>query len=497
MSSQPLLSGKPTGKSKQQRRRRNLWFERLMAIVAVVNLTLVAFDMSYLRMRNFWLQGNIPIPIVGGTIKAPVTPVTSWYDPVKGIEPHRDTTAYLQRVDDLETQIRKTGVRSPEAESILEDLRRMSVKMIEENPFQVANKSGSLEKIKNRMRDLINNQEDSAKRAFRTFWSQEYLATASPEQGLGFFEREIRPPIETNYFRSIDETGEFTNNFWQIDSFFAILFFLEFLARTFYISRKHSSVNWGEAMLWRWYDVFLFLPFFRWLRVIPVTIRLNDAELIDLEPVRVQFSRGFIASFAGELTEVVIVQTINQVQKSVKSGDLAQQVFESANRPYIDLNNINEVEAISGRIVQLTLYEVLPEIEPDLRAWLNHNIEMILSQSPVYQGLQAVPGLNQLPAQLTDRIATEVSKLLTEGSKSLYDAIINDPVGAELTNKLVQHFGQSLGSQIQQKPNLTELESLIDAFLEEFKINYVQRLAEEDIEQIMEQTRQLQQGSKS
>lgn len=493
MSSPPLLSA---GKRKPYRRR-NLWFERLMAIVAVVNLTLVAFDMSYVRMRNFWLHGDIPIPLVSGTIKAPIPPVTTWYDSVKGIEPHRDTAAYLQRVDELEAQIRKTGVRSATAETILEDLQGLSEKMIEENPFQVANKSGTLEKIKNRMRDLIDNEGASAKEAFRTFWSQEYLATASPEQGLGFFDREIRPPIETNYFRSIGETGEFTDKFWQIDSPFAILFILEFLARTFYISRKYTAVSWQDAMLWRWYDVFLFLPFFRWLRVIPAIVRLNDAELIDLEPVRAQFSRGFVASFAGELTEVVIVQTINQVQTSVKSGDLARQVFESANRPYIDLNNINEIEAVSTRLVQLTLYEVLPEIEPDLRAWLNHNIEIILSQSPLYQGLHALPGLNQLPDQLTSQMATQISKLLTEGSKSLYDAIINDPVGAELTNKLVQHFGQALGSQIQQKPNLQELESLISDFLEEVKINYVQRLEQEDIEYILEQTRQLQQSSKS
>lgn len=468
-----------------------------MAIVAVVNLTLVAFDMSYVRMRTFWLQGNIPIPIVGGTIKAPVPPVTDWYDYIKGIEPQRDTAAYLQRVDALEAQIRKTGVRSPEAKVLLEELRSRSVKMIEENPFGLANKSGSLEKIKNRMRDLIKNEEDSAKEAFRIFWSQEYLATSAPQRGLGFFDREIRPLMETNYFRSIDETGEFTDKFWQIDSPFAILFILEFLARTFYISRKYTSVSWRDAMLWRWYDIFLFLPFFRWLRVIPVIIRLNDGELIDLEPVRAQFSRGFVASFAGELTQVVIIETINQVQKSVKSGDLALQLFESANRPYIDLNNINEVEAISERLVQLTLYEVLPEIEPDLRSWLNHNIEMLLSQTPLYQGLHAIPGLNQFPAQLTEQIATQVSKLLTEGSKSLYDAILNDSVGAELTNKLVQHFGQALGSQIQQKPNLQELESLISDFLEEVKINYVKRLAQEDIEQILEETRQLQQRSTS
>ena len=46
--------------------------------------------------------------------------------------------------------------------------------MIETNPFAGAGKSGTLEKIKNRMREHIG--EESSKAAFNTFWSQEYLS---------------------------------------------------------------------------------------------------------------------------------------------------------------------------------------------------------------------------------------------------------------------------------------------------------------------------------
>jgi hypothetical protein len=44
--------------------------------------------------------------------------------------------------------------------------------------------------------------------------------------------------IQTNYYRSIEENGEFTNQFWLLDAPFVILFAIEFLARTWYISRQ-------------------------------------------------------------------------------------------------------------------------------------------------------------------------------------------------------------------------------------------------------------------
>ena len=48
-----------------------------MAIAATVNLGLVLFDLSYVPWRDFYLR-NFP-----GLIRV--------YDPIKGIEPHRET----------------------------------------------------------------------------------------------------------------------------------------------------------------------------------------------------------------------------------------------------------------------------------------------------------------------------------------------------------------------------------------------------------------------
>jgi hypothetical protein len=453
-----------------------------MALTALANLSLVLFDISYIPWRDFYFR-QLPR-------------LTQIYDPFKGIEPNRDTQKYLETVEELKSQVLETGLASNQVAAKLEQLKNLSAKTIDEDPFRVASKSGILEKIKDRMRDRIPNPQDSAKQSFQTFWSQEYLTKKGWQQEITWFDSSIKPLIATNYYRKIGENGEFTDSFWLLDLPFIAVFAIEFLARTYLISRRHPSVTWRAAVLWRWYDIFLLLPFWRLLRIIPVTIRIHQAKMPDLQPIRAQISRGFVANFAQELTEVVVIQLINQMQQSVTTGSLARQLFQSQKQRYLDINNINEIEAIASRLVQVTVYKVLPQLQPDLEALLGYNIEIFLKQSPLYQGFQQVPGLGNLPAQLAEQLVAELSKLAALGPQNAYEAFktaSEDPVGTKLSNQLVQHFGQALGAELQGEQTLQEIQLLVRDFLEEFKINYIQRLSSEDFEKILEQAKQLQQ----
>jgi len=204
--------------------------------------------------------------------------------------------------------------------------------------------------------------------------------------------------------------------------------------------------------------------------------------------VRKQIHQGIVANFAEELTEVVVVRVINQVQGSIQKGELTRWLLQQENlRPYIDINNVNEVEAIAGLLVKTIVYQVLPEIQPAIVAILRHNIETVFHQVPVYRNLQNLPGMGQAQTQLSEQLATQIT---TNLYKTLVSAV-EDPVGAKLTSQLVETFSKVLGSQIKEKHVLSEIQSLLFDFLEEIKINYVQRLSQEDIDQIIEQTRQL------
>ncbi|NET06952.1 MAG: hypothetical protein F6K16_20085 [Symploca sp. SIO2B6] len=485
---------------RRRKNRHNLWFERIIAILALLNLLLVLFDVSYIPLRDFWLHRKVqvfsfkigPLEYEGFPLSFAwlIPDITELYDPFKGIVEYRDTKQYLEKVDKLENELNDPDVRSQEIEIILADLRRRSIEMIDTNPFQVANKTGTLEKIKNEMLDHLPNPDDSSKQAFDNFWTQENIINQSQE--LDFFNKEIRPLIETNYFRPIGENGKFVDLFGLIDFPFFVVISLEFLARTWWISKRRTGVSWLDAMLWRWYDIFFLIPIWRWLRIIPVTIRLEQARLIDLSRVAKQIRQGFVAEIAEDMTEVVVIQVINEAQRSIREGDLTKLILQQEERPYIDLNDTDEVAELTTIMLQMVVHRILPKIRPDLEALLQHNLNKLLNQSPVYQGLSQVPGMGELQNQLSTKFVKDFTQVVSDSLESLIE---EDPVGEQLLRNLIEHLTQVAGSEIQAEKRLQEIQYLLTALLEEVKVNYVEHLSEEDLEEILDQTRAIRQIS--
>ncbi|MGF1676470.1 MAG: hypothetical protein ACFCUV_22740 [Rivularia sp. (in: cyanobacteria)] len=453
---------------------RNRWFERLIAILAVINLCLVFFDLTYIHWRDFYLQ---------------VLPnVTRIYDPIKGIEPHPETQNYLNKVTKLEEQVLQTGLQSTQTENLLDELRFLSHRMIEDNPFDVANKSGTLAKIKNEIRLRTNQQ--SARDAFNVFWSQTYLSQMGWQSEINLFNSQIKPLINSNYYRDINRFGNFLNRFWLIDLPFVIIFALEFLARTFYIGRRNPNLNWLEAMLRRWYDLFLLLPQWRWLRIIPVTIRLYQTDLLNLEPLRSQLNHDFAVSFAEEITEMVGIQMIDQMQDAIRQGDLARWLFHPETRkPYVQVNQTNEVKAIVTRLADVSIYDVLPQIQPDIEALMHHGIVKTLNESPIYQQIQNIPGLNNLPNQLAENLARDLSH---SACNNLIKSM-SDPVAGKLSSNIITSFRDVLEIELQKKHNIEEFQSLLIDMLEEIKINYVKGINYSGVEKILEEANQIHQ----
>ena len=445
-----------------------LWFERIVAIVALINLTLVLFDTSYIRFRDIYLRF--------------LPEFTTWYGEVfKGIEPERATVNYLETVEKLEEQVAQTGLQSIQAATLLSDLQQQSISMVDENPFEIANKSGTLERIKNDIRDRIG--VDSSKQAFTTFWSEDYLTQAGWTQEIGFFNEDIEPLLATNYFRRIGEDGGPRNDFWKLDGWFVLFFAAELLARTFYISRRYKNYSRLDALLLRWYDLFFFLPFWRWLRVIPVTIRLNQSQLVNLIPLRNRVNRIFISNFAVELTEIVVLRVVDQIQNLVRDGDVADWMLAlGSKRQYVDINGVNEVEAIATKLTTITMYQVLPVVKPELDALLKHSVVSALEQAPGYQGFRQLPGIGDLPDQI-------VQQVVSQTSQTLYQAMtgaLEDEKGTELTQNLIAKIGEALRTEIQQDKTVDELEQWTVALLEEIKINYVKQLSVEDVDRLIE-----------
>ncbi|MEL6493525.1 MAG: hypothetical protein AAFQ41_00180 [Cyanobacteria bacterium J06623_7] len=478
--------------------RPNLWLERFMALIAVINLSIVAFDLSYVPLRDFWLSGQVT---VGGINTAyvkyagieldflpePASEFITQYDVVKGIIPNRDTEEYLDKVEQLKQELAANGVDSPNANALFGDIRRRSIEIIQTDAFSEANKTGSLERIKNRMRSHILNQNNSAKTSFWRFWTPANFAGQEAAE-IEFFTRELQPLFETNYYRIIGENGGYVDYFGLIDFPFGILFALEFLGRSWFISRRRVGISWLDAMLWRWYDVFFLLPIWRWLRVIPVTLRLNQAQLIDLTAIQRQLSQGLVASIAEDVTEVVIIRLINQIQTSVKNGDIARLLSQQTANPYVDINDTNEIVELTRIFAQVLAERVIPAIQPEAETLLQYSVDKVLKQSPAYRGIKMLPGGDRTLATLSQQL---VSQSYSAFTTTLQTILAEDEQFDRLLESLVGNVGKSMSSELQAQQSMNRIELLLVDLLEEIKINYVERLSQEDIEDILEQTRSL------
>ena len=163
-----------------------------MALIALVNLLMVIFDRSYIPFQDLYLRF---LPEF----------TTCYGETFKGLEPHSVTTYYLETVDRLEERVSQAGLTSSEAQAILADLQAQSVDIVDEAPFNVANKSGTLELIKLKIRDRTG--KESSTEAFNEFWSRSYLTRAGYAPELRFFNDDIQPLVKTNYYRGIGLDG--------------------------------------------------------------------------------------------------------------------------------------------------------------------------------------------------------------------------------------------------------------------------------------------------
>lgn len=455
--------------------RDHIWIKRWIAILAALNLILVFFDFTYLSARSLYLQ------ILPSLVQS--------YDPVKGIHPHPETQRYLERVAALKSQLAQTEVRSPQVAALLDELRADSQVLTQDDPFPRHDDS-ILETIKQDLRSRTG--AESSFVAFDRFWSQDYLAQTGWQTEIKFWNQQIQPLIAANYYRQVNRFGQPIDYFWLIDLPFVIIFVIDFAIRNRALRRRRPELSWLEAVLRRWYDLFLLIPIWQWLRAIPVAVRLQQVDLINLRPLQSEVRRDVAIGFAKGLTEVVGVQAIDQLQAAIRRGDVMQWLlYPEVRRAYVEVNDQNEIKAIVTRMADIVIHQVLPQIQPDLDTFVYYSLNHIFDQLPGYRQLQYVPGINRLPKQTTERFTKNLSKNAYQSLVQIWE----DPEIAEITTQLAQSFRDTLVTELQKEHNTQEIENLLIDLLEEIKISYVQGITEVAIEQIVDEAEQLNRSS--
>ena len=470
-------------------------WDRFVALWAALNLLWVAFDISYIPLRTFWLQRNLyPLPSVPLAVPLTFIPdITPWVDPIKGIEPHRETQAYLRHFDRLDAALGQgpPGATTPIQRQLLAEQVRLTVEMIDSNPMLASGTSGTLEKIKNRLRQRAD--RDSAKQAAAVLLSPAWIdAHRWPQERL-FWRQQVLPLVATTYWRSIDENGRPTDHFWRYDLLlFQSVFALDILLRAIRLRRRLPGLSWGRALLRRWIDLPLLLPFWRLLRVVPVLERLHTSGLISIEPLRAVISRGVVALLAVELFEVLALQLIDGLQQLIRSRRWPMRIRALRSHQTVVSNDERELVELVRIWGPLLLVRVAPRLAPELQGVLGHALHQSLQNAIVPPGLRQLQPLLQVEKGISRQLAGGMVDSLLDITRSTGERLSRrDDQQLELLQRFIDRFWEELAEALESGPALERSKQLLSTFLEEFKGNYLSQISRAGIEGLIEELDQL------
>lgn len=444
------------------------WWEKVSAIVALIGLLFSLFNLTYVPLRDMYFR-YLPS-------------IVNVYDPMKGITDHPFTTEYLSLVKQLDQSFSPSNQLTPKSRELLSTLREKSEEMIENNPFLISEKFSTYARLKRLIREHTGKVD--AKVGLFQFWSEDNFQNQG-KQELTYFQASIAPLLEKNFYRNVDEYGRFEDEFWRIDLIFIGFFAIELTARTTIMSYRMTGINWFDALLRRWYDWLLLIPLWRWLRILPVLIRLHTSKVINLERILSQVTHEPAAYLADRVSQYLLVRLVNQTKNSVVEGDAANLLLNP--QPYLKVSDADKIERLTDRFLALTIYKVLPKVQPDLEALLHYSLRGAFLESDFYQNLQQVPGVENIPNQWLENLSNQLARSSVDVLVSSYE----DAEGKELFDRLSSDFKDALKLELQNKETLTEIEKLLGELLEEVKINYIKKSEEADPIETMDEVETL------
>jgi hypothetical protein len=478
--------------------RNRFWkdWDRFVALWAALNFLVVMVDVTYVPLRSFWIQRRVhPMPATPLAVPLLALPdITPWMDRLKGIEPHRDTQLLTQEFLWLDQAWQRQQVGAPptrDQRQSLERLVTLSQQMIDTDPFQATGGSGTLEKIKNRLRQRA--KQESAKEAVGLLLSPEWLNAHPWSEEREFWRQQVLPLVAQNYWRSVDENGRPTDHFWRYDLLiFQSVFLVDILLRTIRLRRKLPGLRWRDALLRRWIDWPLFLPFWRWLRLVPVLERLQHAGLINLEPLRAVVSRGVVALLALELFEVLALQIMDGVQQQVRSNRWPMRLRALRSHQTVTNQEERELVELVRLWAPLLLERVAPRLAPELRSVLDHSLRQSLEKTLVPGPLRQLRPFLDVEQGFSRQLAQGVVESFLDLSKSAGARLgRRDDEQLRLLQHFIDRFWEELARALEEGPALERSQELVCAGIERVKRTYLSQISRTGIEGLIEELDQL------
>jgi hypothetical protein len=405
-----------------------------------------------------------------------ITPVL---DPLKGIEPHRETQAYLDGFKRLDQALQTDSSLGLPSITLLKQQQKLTENLISSQRLLSSSSAAALDQLKNRLRARTG--LNSAQQSADLLLSQGHINQSGWNRERQFWNQQILPLVEINYWRSIDENGRPTDLSWRVDTPFQLLFLLDIVLRCLRLKSRYPAIRWRDAVLRRWIDLPLLLPFARWMRLVPVTERLSRAGLIQLEPLRAVISRGVVALLAVELFEVITIRVVDTFQQLIRSPQLPERVRGLCSHQTSDANEDQELLELLRLWLPLLLTKVGPALRPQLVALIGHLLQQSLSRSVMPEPLRRVAALQSAEAEFSRQLATGMVDSVLDVSRGAGNRIgQRDQVLETLGTDALDRLWEELAVILEQGPVLERSQDLLTSFLEDLKRSGFRQFRDQD-----------------
>jgi hypothetical protein len=300
----------------------------------------------------------------------------------------------------------------------------------------------------------------------------------------------VLPLVGTNYWRSIDENARPTDHAWRLDLLlFQWVFALDILQRVLRLRRRLPGLSWRDALLRRWFDLPLLLPFWRWLRLVPVVERLQTSRLVNLEPLRAVVSRGVVALLALELFEVLALQLLDGLQGLVRSPRLPQRLRAlRSHQSVVRSEDERELVELVRIWAPLLLTQVAPRLAPELQGLLDYTLRQSLERSVVPAPLRQLRPLLQVESGISRQLAGGmVDSLLDLSRRSGERLAQRDDRQLQLLRQCIDRFWEELALALETGTALQRSQDLMCALIEGVKGTYLSQINRSSIEALIQE----------
>jgi hypothetical protein len=234
------------------------------------------------------------------------------------------------------------------------------------------------------------------------------------------------------------------------------------------------------------------LPFGRWLRVVPVTERLQSSGLISVEPLRAVISRAVVALLAVELFEVLALQLIDGLQGLIRSRRWPARIRSLRSHQTVIHHDERQLVELARVWAPLLLGQVAPRLAPELQGLLGHALGQSLQTTVVPPPLRQLEPLLRMEQGLARQLASGMVESLLDLSRGTGERLSRrDDQQLQLLQQFIDRFWEELAVALENGPVLERSQQLLCAALEEFKQTYVSQISRAGIGGLIEELDQL------